>query len=29
MYNPRDLEMFRVIMDDMSILQEDEKMRNI
>ena len=28
-YNPRDPEMFRVIMDKMPILQEDEKMRNI
>ena len=28
-YNHRDPEMFRVIMDNMPVLQEDEKMRNI
>ena len=28
-YNPRDPEMFRVIMDNLPILQEDENMRNI
>ena len=28
-FNPRDPEMFRVIMTNMPILQADEKMRNI
>ena len=28
-FNPRDPEMFRVIMDNMPILQADEKLRNI